>query len=142
MRLQFSNLQMSCGSSSACHAAPVWHVMRLQFGIAVVSIALLLGRVKTKIFVLVFPREVFISFENTNLIANTFAKTLLDIVILCNFNMLMKRVSLGLKRKPLFQAKISENSLNFCKIAFCKNFRFRQCFGAGYVSWIRIRIPN
>jgi hypothetical protein len=90
----------------------------------------LLGKVETKIFVFVFPLKVFISFENTNLLAfaktkiftkakifaKTFAKakiftksendsascdygsaTLLsDIVILCNFNMLMKGVSLGL----------------------------------------------
>jgi hypothetical protein len=40
MRLQCSNLQLSCGYSPACHAAPVRHVMRLQSGIAVVSIAL------------------------------------------------------------------------------------------------------
>jgi hypothetical protein len=39
MWLQCSNLQLSCGSSLACHAAPVWHVMRLQSDIPVVSIA-------------------------------------------------------------------------------------------------------
>jgi hypothetical protein len=69
---------MLCGSSPACHAAPVQHVMRLQSGIPVVSIAVVsiavpvviiaavsiaaaschsapvLGRVEEKILVFVF----------------------------------------------------------------------------------------
>jgi hypothetical protein len=81
MRLQCSNLQLSCGSISACHAAPVWHsgsqhcgcqhCGSQHCGAASCHVAPLLCRVEMKIFVFVFPWKVLISFENTNLFAKT-----------------------------------------------------------------------
>jgi hypothetical protein len=130
---------MSCGSSSlifSCHAAPVrhsgcQHCGSQHCGAASCHAAPLLGRVKTKIFVFVFPGKFLLAsrtqiylqkllrkqkfsrkrkFSHAKL--KIFAKsdygyaTLLSvIVILCNFNMLMKRVSIGLKRKPLFSSE-------------------------------------
>jgi hypothetical protein len=187
---------MLCGSS--CHAAPFRHVMRLQSGILVVSIAvvsiavvsiavvsiavvsiavvsiaavsiaephdmmrlhcwvglkqkflfsyfrgkfLLASRTqvylqkilrkqiftKEKIFRKTFVKaKIFAKSENDSAPCNYGAATLLsDIVILCNFYRLMKRVS-------FFQAVISKNLLAFCKIAFHKNVRsclsFRKNF--------------
>jgi hypothetical protein len=176
MRLQCSNLQLSCGSSSACHLAPVrpsgsqhcdskhcgsQHCGSQHCGAASCHAAPLLGRVETKIFVFVF-----ISFKNTNLFAKTFAKTkiftkkkiftkskndsapcdygsatlLTDIVILCNFNMLMKWVSFGLKWKPLFPSenkqKFARFSQNFVtrKYSFSPKFS-RKIVGSGWFSW-------
>jgi hypothetical protein len=90
MRLQCTNLQLSCGSKSACHAAPVRHSGSLHCssqhcssqhcgiqhcGAASCHAVPLLERVETKTFVFAFPWKVFISFENTDLFAKTFAKT-------------------------------------------------------------------
>jgi hypothetical protein len=202
---------MSCGSSapiSNCHAAPArhsncqhcgrqhcgsqhcgsrhcgsQHCGSQHCGAASCHSAPLMGRVETKIFVFVFPRKVFFSFENTNLFAKTFGKTkiftekkifakakifaksendsapcdygfatlLSDIVILCNFNMLMRRVSLGLKRKPLFSGKnkrkfsrflqnfVSQTFLLLRKCSFSRKYSFsrkfsRKIFGPGWFS--------
>jgi hypothetical protein len=110
--------------------------MRLQSGIPVVSIAVVITAVvsvaavsiaephhvtrlycwvtvaktfaKAKIFA---KAKLFVKSENDSASCDYGSATLLsDIVILCNFNLLMKRVSLGLKQKPLFS---SENKRKF-----------------------------
>jgi hypothetical protein len=89
--------------------------------------------------------KTFAKSENDSAPCDYGSATLLsDNVILCNFNMLMKRVSLGLKRKALFSSENKQKFVRFSQnfvlqkflllrkfsqnVCFCRNVRFHKSF--------------